>query len=706
VHQASPLPPHAAFRSRFALPVAALVIVSIAVWFVAGRLRPRVERSADRNVLLITIDTLRADAIGVAGGRARTPNLDRLVAAGVRFTAAHSHAVVTLPSHASILTGLYPFEHGLRDNSGYQMATSVPTLATRLKHDGFATAAFVGAFPLDVRFGLSHGFDVYDDRYGDTNRVSDLLMPERRADTVVAAAVQWIRAQREKWFVWVHVYDPHAPYRPPSPFDREYAGEPYAGEVAFTDAALGPLLDAARAATRPLVTIVTADHGESLGHHGEDTHGLFAYEDTLHVPLLLSMPSLTARVIDTPVRHVDIAPTILDALSTKADGVSGRSLLPLIEGTDTADRPAYFEALSAALNRGWAPLRGVIAGGEKYIDLPIPELYDIRADPQEVHNLLSARPDRERVLRARLDAFGPTSPATAARRAGDADTARLLSLGYLSGSAAIKAHYGEADDPKRLVDIDRQLQSGVTLFQRGQLQDALDVFESLTRARPDMALAYLHDAYIKWELGDAAGAIATLESARARGATSPDLDTQLGIYLAEAGDVSRALSILASATNQSSPDPEALNGIGIARARVNDARGAIEAFRRVLEIDPSNAAAYQNIGTVNLQRGDLNAARQAFTEALALDPQMAGAYNGLGVAAMRSGQRDAAITAWERAVTLDGRQFDTLFNLGVTLMDAGDETRARPYLERFAATAPVSRYARDLEEVRRLLGRR
>ena len=223
----------------------------------------------DQNILLVTIDTLRADALSCYGGPAQTPNLDRLASHGARFTFAHAHAVVTLPSHTTILSGLLPYEHGIRDNSGFRVRPGTPTLATRLKARGFATGAFVGGFPLTKRFGLTPGFDVYDDQMPETRGAVEMSMPERRADLVVARAVDWMGTQSGRFFEWVHVFDPHSPYRPPAEFASQYASQPYYGEVAFVDRALGPLFEKVAALSRPTLVIVTADHGESLGDHGE-----------------------------------------------------------------------------------------------------------------------------------------------------------------------------------------------------------------------------------------------------------------------------------------------------------------------------------------------------------------------------------------------------------------------------------------------------
>ena len=363
------------------------------------RVRPAAVQSRS-NVLLVTIDTLRADVLSSYGGPAPTPTLDALAARGARFTFAHAPSVLTLPSHTTILTGRYPYEHGVRDNSGYRVRANESTMATRLKSLGFATGAFVGAFPLERRFGLDVGFDVYDDRVGEVGSAANFSQTERRADEVVNVATQWIDHQTGPWFAWVHVFDPHAPYKPPPEWLARYPSQPYLGEVAWTDFALARLFDRLATLPQPTLVIVTADHGEALGDHGEATHGVFAYESTLRVPLIVSLVDPRNRavrvrgvVIDAPVRHVDLVPTVLDLVGAPPDAtLPGSSLRDVIAGRGGPDRPLYFEALMTNLARGWAPLRGVLAGREKYVDLPIAELYDLAADPGESRNLASGAP--------------------------------------------------------------------------------------------------------------------------------------------------------------------------------------------------------------------------------------------------------------------------------------------------------------------------
>ena len=262
--------------------VVVAAVLTVAAWLWWSRATAfSLTRDAERNILLVTIDTLRGDALGSYGGRAATPNLDALAARGARFTFAHSHAVLTLPSHASILTGRYPYEHGIRDNAGFRVRDGRDVAGDPAQVTGFATGAFVSAFPLDQRYGLQAGFDEYDDRISEVGKTTEVAVPERRADVTVTAALDWIGRQSGKWFGWVHVFDPHAPYAAPDDWRARYPSDAYAGEVAWTDFALGPLLSLLEQQTRPTVVIVTADHGESLGEHGEMTHGVFAYEATL-----------------------------------------------------------------------------------------------------------------------------------------------------------------------------------------------------------------------------------------------------------------------------------------------------------------------------------------------------------------------------------------------------------------------------------------
>ena len=453
-------------RSRLPLVALAAVLCGLACHrepsspAAAGREKP--------NVILVTIDTLRADALGYSGNtHVKTPFLDRLAGEGVVFTNAHAHNVVTLPSHVNILTGLYPYQHGVRDNAGFTLDPKNETVAAVLRRAGYTTGAFIGAYPLDARYGLNAGFDVYDDNYGKGAASLDFTSQERPAPAVLDAATRWWRNNEgKKRFLWIHLYDAHAPYRPPEPFASEYASDPYLGEVAAVDHALGaqlaPILDADRNA----LVIVTADHGEGRGDHGELTHGLLAYEATLKIPLIIRAPGLPHRLEPAYVRHVDIVPTVLDALGiAKPPALPGASLLGKIEPRD-----AYFEALSASLNRGWAPLTGVIHRGQKYIELPVAELYDLPQDPRELTNLRAER--RRDADEARHLLAGMQMTLAPARNVSPEEAAKLRSLGYVSGTASTKAAYTAADDPKNLAALDNKMHDVIDAYERHDLPRA------------------------------------------------------------------------------------------------------------------------------------------------------------------------------------------------------------------------------------------
>jgi arylsulfatase A-like enzyme/tetratricopeptide (TPR) repeat protein len=711
------------FGSKILDGVVSIAIVAVGT-SACGKGAVEISQASDRNVLLITIDTLRGDALGCDGGPARTPNLDALAAGGIRFSFAHAQAVVTLPSHASILTGLYPFQHGYRENSGYRLTPGVQPLAARLKANGFSTGAFVAAFPLDARFGLTPGFDTYDGRFDDVGSGAEFLLPERPAPVVVERAVQWIHQRDRRWFAWVHVYDPHAPYRPPPPFDREYAARPYYGEVAAVDQALGPLLAAARGAERSTLVVVTGDHGESLGEHGELTHGLFAYESTLHVPLIVAELSsgtqrshsaqkdqpffaalagsafqgATSEVSDQPARHVDIVPTILDALAIPVPAdLPGHTLRTRADRDGGGARASYFEAMESMLDFGFAPLDGVLVGREKYISLPLPELYDLAADRGERSNLVDRAGERARVLSTRLADFHASAPAAPQAESPEV-AARLRSLGYISGSATPKSHYGEQDDPKRLIEIDRLMHEAVALDDEGKLGDGIARYRQILATRPDMMAASRHLAFDLWRIGDLPGAIAALRDAFAASPPTAAARIQLGTYLSEAGQTGAAIELLKQAV-ATEPDLDALNALGIAYARHGRGAEALSTFARSLEIDPGNAMTFENIGAVHLDAGRLADARRAFERAIASNAESSQGHAGLAMVAIRQGDRKTAISRWQRAVALQPSNFDALYDLSVQLAQDGQLAAARRYMEQFVRTAPRGQYGKDIDRM-------
>jgi arylsulfatase A-like enzyme/Tfp pilus assembly protein PilF len=658
-------------------------------------------------VLLITVDTLRADALGAYGRRgAHTPWIDRLAADGVRFDRARAHNVVTLPSHANILSGRYPLAHGIRDNAGFRLPASTPTLATILKARGYRTAAFVSAFPLDSRFGLDRGFDVYDDGFGGGAQKA-FLVQERVAKETVARAKQWLDAQGDAPLLcWVHLYEPHFPYAPPEPFASRFRESPYDGEVAATDEALRPLLDPLLTASDSNTLVVfTSDHGESLGEHGEATHGIFAYDASLRVPLVIHNPrQWSSSTVSEPVGHVDVLPTILDALGVPLPAdLDGRSVLPLLTGAQLPPRVEYFEAMSGSLNRGWAPLQGLVAGGFKFIDLPIPELYDLESDPSETHNLARDQPRRLDELKVALERLAV--PAGTARVENPDTRERLRSLGYVGGAtAARKAAYTEDDDPKRLIALDRLLEEVIGRYLGGDAAGALERCRNLVRQRPEMAVSWLHLAHLERETGNLQGGIEALEKAAALNPDEAETLALLGAYLTEAGRAREAVERLESSADHDSPDVGVLVSYALALARLGETQKARTVLVRAQDIDPSDAMLHVQRGTVELIGNDRTRARVQFEAALARSPDLPRAHSSLGILLAEDGRTREAAAHWDRAGAADPREYRTIFAVGFNLARRGDP-RARPFLEYFAAKAPSSMYARELQAAAALLAR-
>lgn len=682
----------------------ALVAIALGIFLIRkslGQTAPgEPGRESGLNVLLITIDTLRADAAGYTGNRnARTPVLDRLAAGGARFAAAYAHNTVTLPSHANILSGRLPFEHGVRDNAGGRFPATIETLATRLKAAGYRTGAFVSAFPLDARFGLARGFDVYDDRLGGASRPA-FLEQERAGAQTVSLATRWMETgTNQPFFCWVHLYEPHYPYDPD-----------YRSDVAAVDTALQPLLDPILNAGRAGRTFVvlTSDHGESLGEHGEATHGIFAYDATLRVPLVLYAPRLwAARNVDVPAFHVDLFPTILDAVGLTPPGhLAGRSLLGAVGGRRD-ERPLYFEALSGMLNRGWAPITGVVAKGFKYIELPIPELYDLSHDPGERHNLAVTSPEHVREMRSLLNQW--PAKVGAAHAIAPAETAeardRLRSLGYLSASAARAASYTEADDPKTLIALDGMLQEVIGLYLDGHLDEAITKCREVVARRPQMAVSLLHLAHLEREAGRLDAAIEALRRAHTLNPNDVQTAALLGSYLTEAGRPADAATLLEPYAAREDADQQVLETQALALARLRRVDAALAALDRARALNPTSAELLVHTGTVQLIAGRGDRANAAFEEAVALNPALPRAHSSLAALAAERGDRQRALVHWRQAAALDPAEFRTVLGISIGLIQRGRAREARPYLEFFAASAPPSLYAADIAKAREWLAR-
>jgi choline-sulfatase len=644
---------------------AALLALLLAAVSLAG-----CERGGDvrrPNLVLVTLDTVRADHLGCYGDRAAvTPWLDRLAAEGIRFAQASSPVPLTLPSHTSMLTGLLPTHHGVRNNGAGGLREGTATLATLLAGRGYRTGAFVGAFVLDRRFGLARGFAVYDDDIPRDPRAGVSLEAERPGREVVDRALAWLaREDPRPFFLWVHLYDAHAPYRPPPQWAARHPGRPYDGEISEVDEQVGRILEqlGRRGLGDRTVVAVAGDHGEGLGEHGELTHGLLLYEPTLHVPLLLRAPGrLRPRVVATPVSLVDLAPTLAGLLGKAFARGSrdGRDLAPaLLRGGEPPATELYAETQYPAIF-GWSPLAALRRRGLKYIAAPRPELYDLRRDPREAANLMAGSPaaDAARGFAARLAEIEAGAVAPPRRSAPDAETrARLASLGYVAGAAhtaAKAAPSRPAPDPKAVVGLFQRFEQANAKLQDGDTGAALDELQRLVAADPG----------------------------------NPVFRGKLAAAWRDRGKIGRALPLYRQAAEAAPEDPEAWYNLAAALQEAGQLQEARQAIERALGLDAGRPEAHNTLGIIALAEGKLEEARREFAQAAALDPRNAPALNNLGNVLRALHRPDEAQRAYQRSAELAPRYAEPLNGLGALAVERDRPREALPYFERALKLAP------------------
>jgi arylsulfatase A-like enzyme len=598
-----------------------------------------------RDLILITVDTLRADR--VAGGAAGSaPTLEALGREGVVFLDASAHAPLTLPAHASIFTGRYPLRHGVHDNGGFALPDAVPTLASVLRGAGYHTAAFISSFVLRGTTGLAHGFDVYDDRLegqGRTRLTASQL--ERRGPEVAREAIRWLANAPRPFFLWVHFYDPHAPYDPPPAFAAKFRGRPYDGEVATSDFGVSMVLDAVPAARRAETLIVaTGDHGESLGEHGESEHGILLYDSTLHVPLIMRGPGVPPGLtIREQVRHVDLLPTIAELLAVKPPaGLDGVSLVPLLKSDPHVRKSAdsapvsYAESRFGQLHFGWSPIQSVRDGTWKYIDAPGPELYQLTQDPGERENRHDARAATSIGLARALGELvtGGHADIGARPAAADADAAdRLRSLGYVGGQVALGAGGAGGEDPKSEIARYEQyvagFNAGLAALENGRAAAAETAFRQLTAGFPRAFEAHQYLARALSARRAFPAAIAELDLAIALSPREAVLYFDSARTLADAAQFERAFARVDEGRRL---EPASFYGAvteGLVARAASQPERAERAFRDAIRLNPDLAVAHLELGRLAEARGDSVAARAEYRRALDGDATLADARRAL-----------------------------------------------------------------------------
>ncbi|HXT50933.1 MAG TPA: sulfatase-like hydrolase/transferase [Thermoanaerobaculia bacterium] len=683
---------------------------------------PAAAPAAGWNLLLVTLDTLRADRLGCYGrAGAETPALDALAARGLRFDQTQSAVPLTLPSHATILSGLLPPRHGLRDNGRGSLPQDVATLATRLGGAGYRTGAFVGAFVLDHRYGLARGFSTYDD---EIPRRESALEAERPGAEVVDRALAWLAAAGEKkpFFAWVHLYDAHAPYAPPEPFRSRHPGDAYGGEVAAVDAQVARLLDALaqRGEVARTIVVVAGDHGESLGEHGELTHGLLLYQGTLRVPLLIAAPSVLApRVVREPVGLADVAPTVAALLghplpaAAEAPALDGRDLsAALLAGEEPPAADLYAESRYPA-TFGWSPLLALRRSALKYVTATTAqpagtaELYDLTIDAGEAHDLRADRRREAATLAQALVALDTRLTAqqrAAAPASADAESrARLAALGYAAPSTAPRAG---TRDPKSAVDLFRAFEAAHAAEQQGHTAEAAALLQPLVEKDPGNPVFRMSYARALRDLGRVAEALPFYRQAAALAPTDPQVWYELATTLQRAGRADEARAALEEALRHDPGKPQAHNALAVALANAGKLAEAREHLQTALAVDARDAQIWNNLGNVERGLGRADEAARAYERAIALDPRYPDPLNGMGALEV-SRQRPAAALPWfDRAIALAPRQHEARLNRGIALELMGDRAGAVAAYRDFLSHAANDReYAAQRRVAQQLLAR-
>ncbi|MDQ6891369.1 MAG: sulfatase-like hydrolase/transferase [Acidobacteriota bacterium] len=645
-------PPRREWRASRRIPIAAAGAAILAAALICFVSFPAVAfappPTPDRpDVLLITVDTLRPDALGWVSGKNATPAIDALALAGIRFRSAVAPVPLTLPSHVSLLTGMLPRRHGVRDN-GQVVAKNQATLARILATHGYATAAFVSGFPLRRTFGLDAGFDTYDDRL--TAGAEGGL--ERPATETTAAALAWIARAKSPWFVWVHYYDPHEPYAPPRQFLRPGPRGAYDGEVAYVDSAIAQLLHGIPAvAARGRITVLAGDHGESLGEHGEIGHGFFLYDTTVLVPMVFHAPGrLAPREEAAPARLIDVTPTLLDMLGLPPiAGASGQTLVPLFSGKTKEAGRAYLETREPWIAYGWSPLSAMREARWKLVQAPRPELYDLATDPGERENVLARNREKTVALVRELRAVEGAPAANARSSANVEAIGRLRSLGYLGAGSTARAPGRDLADPKDRVELRNKLLDGEVLFRRGAFDGAIAAFAAVRARDPGNRYALL----------------------------------RMGIALVRKGDARAAIEPLEEAVRRDPEQAESRFALADALTRSGELARAAPQWMEAARLQPRRVAAWSNLGTTLGRQGKLREAVEAFSQAVLLDPSNPLLVANLAFAERASGRDREALSHLLKAASLSTPdRFPYPASLGLLLAKSGSPDEALQWLRR------------------------
>ncbi len=663
--------------------------------------RQKVDRP---NVVLITLDTTRADHLPLYGyNGVQTPHLNELGERGVVFEQCATVSPLTLPAHCSILTGYYPPYHGVRVNGNNALSDSVTTAAEIFSRAGYKTAAFIGAFVLDGRWGLKRGFDHYDDQF-DLKKYKqlDLGTVQRPGNEVADAALRWLEENGEKpFFAWVHFYDPHLPYEPPEPYFSQYNYFPpvslYDGEIAFMDEQIGRIHNwlKAKGLDRRTVIVLVGDHGEGLGDHGELAHGFFIYDYAVHVPLIMVCPHPRLQKVRVPVQVsvVDILPTIGALAGLEIPQTQGRSLLRLMLGKKERELPAYCESLSPNLHYGWSPLLGIRTSRFKFIDAPRPELYDLRSDPKELNEVQNLYPEVGFSLKRELDSLVEKislgAPEPQAANLDSQTIERLAALGYIGASVAMKTRPArELADPKDKLEIYELIQQAGDLINHEKYEQAARSLERALSQEPGIPQARLLLATCYTELGRKADARRILDEILKEDPNSIQALIGLANILLEEGREDDVLALAQKALSIDDRNTQAyilMGEVYMARMEHDKARPYLE---KAVAIQPKITRNVLNLAVCLIGLKEYGQAEKLLHQVIEEYPKFPLVHFHLGLLYEEQGKLDEACQAYAREIEYYPDHYRARFNLGKLLLKKGDLDGYLEQMENVMKTAP------------------
>jgi len=634
------------------------------------------------NVLLITIDTLRPDHLSCYGGANSTPHLDQIAKNGVLFENAFSQVPLTFPSHTSILTGLFPVHTGIHNN-GLESFTRGPFLISETFHQsGYKTAAVVSSFVLDRRFGLNHGFDIYEDKMERLPGNNSNFDVERPANQVYDAAIRILQNFSGKWFLWLHFYDPHTPYAPPAPL------EGYDGEITFVDQQVGKLQQWMKEKNldKNLVIAMLADHGESLGEHGEETHGFFIYNSTVKIPMMLSYPGAPAgKRLKAAVAAVDVTPTLLELSGLQdAQQRDGQSLLSILNGTERKG-DIYLESRYPEL-LGWNGLQGLIQSNWKLISTTRSELYDWQKDPQETVNLYSQNEKMVRLLKSTLTNYTQTSVASSKGQPDSETLEKLKSLGYVSTTSVAKG--SRTADPKDKITIWALCEKSMQLKNAGKVEEARAILRSLVEKDPLNNFFRVSLASGYRQAKEYPEAVEQLQIAVHNDSSDPDVYQELALTYKDQRNYPEAIKAAQAALTIDPNRSEFHSVMGLLMVETGRFEEARQQFDFVLKGDPNNAVAWNNMGNALRESNQIAAAEEAYKKSIELSPHYAYPLNGLATILIQKGQTRDAIPYLEKALDLDSKYVEVYLNLAIAYHTLGETAKAKTLYTTFLKIAP------------------